>query len=85
MEHLSQEQWREYEEQGYLRLGRTVSAGDLAALQRRIDEIMLGTADIDYDRLMMQRDTDTGVYSDLEPQTLGHKGPSRDYRKMEGY
>lgn len=84
MENLTQDQWLEYEALGYLRLGATIAPDDLTALQRRIDEIMMGTARLDYDALMMQRDTDTGAYADLGPQTLGHKGPSLDYRKMEG-
>ena len=76
MEKLSEEQWLEYKDRGYLRLGETVAAADLAALQGRIDAIMMGTADLDYDRMMMQRDSDTGVYADLGPQTRGHKGPT---------
>lgn len=38
---LSDEQWRLYEQQGYLRLGLILDASELAALQQRIDSIML--------------------------------------------
>jgi phytanoyl-CoA hydroxylase len=81
---LTENQWAEYKEQGFLRLGPTVAQEELMALQRRIDEIMLGTAPLDYDRMMLQLDTETGEYSDMLPQTPGHKGPSLNYRKIEG-
>jgi ectoine hydroxylase-related dioxygenase (phytanoyl-CoA dioxygenase family) len=45
---------------------------------------MLGEADVDYDRLMMQLDSLTGEPGDLGEQTLGFKGPSLAYRKIEG-
>jgi hypothetical protein len=45
---------------------------------------MLGTAEMDYDRLMMQLDSTTGDYNDLGEQTLGFKGASLAYRKIEG-
>lgn len=41
---IANRQWQSYEEQGYLRLGRVLSDADLAGLQRRMDEIMLGRA-----------------------------------------
>jgi hypothetical protein len=39
---LSEEQWRDYANQGYVRLGRVLGELELAALQQRIDAIMLG-------------------------------------------
>ncbi len=45
---------------------------------------MLGEADVDYGRLMMQLDSPSGEPSDLGEQTLGFKGPSLVYRKIEG-
>jgi len=45
---------------------------------------MLGRADVEYDRLMMQLDSLTGEAADLGEQTLGFKGPSLAYRKIEG-
>ena len=75
-------QWKEYEELGYLKLGRIEDA-QLRKLQDRIDEIMLGKANINYDKLLMQLDSTTGVYEDAGEQTLGFKGATLDYRKIQ--
>jgi hypothetical protein len=83
MTHITPEQWAFYDEQGYLKLGRLLDESELAALQRRIDDIMLGRATIDYSRIMMQLDSDTGRYEDQPPQTLGHKGATLAYRKIQ--
>lgn len=80
---ITDAQWRQFEEDGYLVLGKILSDEDLAALQRRIDEIMLGTADIDYGQLLMQLDGKTGEYADLGEQSLGHKGATLAYRKIQ--
>ena len=77
-------EWEFFQEQGYLPLGRVLTDQALARLQGRIDEIMLGRASINYDRLMMQLDSDTGHYSDLSDQTSGHKGSTIGYRKIQG-
>ncbi len=71
-----------FHRQGYLRLGRVLDAAALAALQQRIDRIMLG--EVRHPGLMMQLDSTTGAYGDLGEQTLGFKGPSLAYRKIEG-
>ena len=52
-------------------------------LQQEIDAIMLGTADVPYESIMMQLDSTTGSYADMGAQTLGHKGPSLNYRKIQ--
>jgi hypothetical protein len=57
---------------------------DLRQLQDRIDAIMLGEADVDYGGLMMQLDSPRGDPGDLGEQTVGFKGPSLGYRKIEG-
>lgn len=80
---VSDAQWRQYERDGYLRLGRVLDATDLAALQRRIDEIMLGEAAIDYDRMLMQLDSSSGRYDEMPPQSKGFKGPTLNYRKIQ--
>ena len=67
-----------------MRLGRLLDDAPLRRLQDRVDSIMLGRAEIDYDRLMMQLDSTRGDYGDLGEQTLGFKGPSLAYRKIEG-
>ncbi|MCB9149628.1 MAG: phytanoyl-CoA dioxygenase family protein [Caldilineaceae bacterium] len=83
MNQISPTQWTQYEEQGYLHLGRVLDDQELHALQQRIDEIMLGTAPLDYDRMLMQLDSTTGDYKDMPPQTNGHKGATLNYRKIQ--
>ena len=72
--------WVRFEVDGFLRLGRTLDDAGLAALQRRIDDIMLGV--VRDDGLMMQQDLG-GDYGAMAPMTLGFKGPSLNYRKIE--
>jgi len=80
---ISDEQWQQYERDGYLRLGRVLAPEELGALSRRIDEIMLGEAAIDYDRMLMQLDSSSGQYGDMPPQSNGHKGATLNYRKIQ--
>src|SRR5580692_1460662 len=79
---INDQQWQEYQELGYLKIGR-LEAEQLRKLQDRIDAIMLGKADIDYDRLLMQLDSATGAYEDAGEQTMGFKGATLDYRKIQ--
>jgi len=79
---LTDTEWQTYRREGWLRLGR-IDAQELQALQERIDAIMLGEADIDYDRVLMQLDSDGGDYGSLGAQTRGHKGRSLNYRKIQ--
>ena len=83
-ETLTDQQWQTFEERGYVRLGELVSNGELHALQRRIDEIMMGTAAVPYDRVIMQLDSTTGDPKDNPKQTKGHKGATLAYRKIQG-
>lgn len=76
-------QWAEYETNGYLKLGKLLDDSGVEVLRQRIDDIMLGRAEIDYDRIMMQLDSSSGAYGDAGPQSLGHKGATLDYRKIE--
>lgn len=80
---VSDAQWQQYEQDGYLRLGRVLSEEELAALQQRIDEIMLGEAKIDYDRMLMQLDSSSGQYGEMPPQSKGFKGATLAYRKIQ--
>lgn len=80
-EALTAQQWEFYEEHGYVRLGKMLSDVELAALQRRIDDIMLRKADIDYAKLMMQREADEA--NGQTEQTLGSKGATLNYRKIQ--
>ncbi len=80
---ISTEQWMRFENDGFLRLGRILNDSDLAGLQQRIDDIMLGTAPVDYARMLMQLDSTTGRYQDAGVQTKGHKGATLGYRKIQ--
>jgi phytanoyl-CoA hydroxylase len=80
---LTDEQWSQYDRDGYLHLGPVLSDTDLHALQQRIDDIMLGKAPMDYDRILMQLDSDSGKYEDAGAQSRGHKGATLNYRKIQ--
>jgi hypothetical protein len=73
---ITASQWGFYEENGYLKLGPVLNPSDVEALCGRIDDIMMGRAEVDYDRLLMQLDGQT-------EQTLGSKGPTLGYRKIQ--
>ena len=83
LQELSYAQWQEYEREGFLRLGRCLTDDELAAMQQRMDDIMLGTAPVDYDRMMMQLDRIPGKTDEPGPGTKGHKGPTLFYRKIQ--
>lgn len=76
-EFISDEQWSTYLDDGYLNLGQLLTDDELKALQQRIDDIMLGTADVDYDRMLLQLD---GAGT---KQTKGFKGATLEYRKIQ--
>src|SRR5450432_2813316 len=80
---ISDTDWKFYQDNGYLRLGKVLSDAELDALRRRIDDIMLGRAELDYNRLLMQLDSDSGKYEDAGEQSRGHKGASLSYRKIQ--
>src|SRR5436190_25276 len=80
---LTPHQWSSYERDGYLRLGRLLDPVDLMALQQRIDDIMLGKAQVDYSHMLMQLDSDSGKYEDAGAQTTGFKGATLNYRKIQ--
>lgn len=81
--YISDEQWMQYHREGYLKLGKVPGDTEFEALQQRMDDIMLGTAPLDFDKIMMQLDSDTGDYGNMKPMTFGHKGPTLNYRKIE--
>ena len=80
-EQLTDDELETFRRDGYVRLGRVVDDDELAALQQRIDQIMLG--EVRYDGMMMQLDSESGDYADLPAQTRGFKGPSLAYRKIQ--
>jgi phytanoyl-CoA hydroxylase len=84
MSSITDEQWWQYQQDGYLKLGPVLDATDLTALQERIDAIMLGTAEVDYSNMLMQLDSDSGVYGEMPAQTVGFKHATLNYRKIQG-
>ncbi|MBM3280334.1 MAG: hypothetical protein FJY95_19980, partial [Candidatus Handelsmanbacteria bacterium] len=80
---LSQAELAQFHEQGFVRLGQVTRPEQIAALGQRIDEIMLGQAPIDYERIMMQLDRVAGDDSGPGPQSKGHKGVTLAYRKIQ--
>jgi polysaccharide pyruvyl transferase WcaK-like protein len=78
---LSADQWQQFENNGYLRLGRVLDEPQLAALRTRIDDIMLGR--VRYPSLQTQLDTG-GRYEDLPDPQPGLVEATLDYRKMQG-
>lgn len=80
---LSEEEWKHYEEEGYVVIRGFLEPEDLRALQQRIDDIMLGKAEAPYERMLMQLDSETGAYEDAGQQTKGHKGATLNYRKIQ--
>lgn len=83
MDLMSKSQWDEFDTEGYLLLGQIASDELLGAMQHRIDEIMLGKANVDYARMLMQLDSTDGAYESAGEQTRGFKGGTLSYRKIE--
>ena len=82
-EQISSEEWQDFERDGFLRLGQVVSDDEVQALQTRMDDIMMGRADVDYERMMMQLDRVDGADSSPGPQSCGFKGATLAYRKIQ--
>lgn len=83
MNFLTPEQWANYDRDGFLRLGPVLQPNELEALQTRIDDIMMGRADLDYNQLLMQLDSPDGKYENAGAQSNGHKGATLAYRKIQ--
>ena len=81
-QHITDAQWEHFWENGYVRIGQVASDAELADLQQRMDDIMLGKAPLDYDKIMMQLDREPGKNSP-GPQSRGHKGATLLYRKIQ--
>jgi len=83
IQQLSETQWQTYQREGYLRLGKCLTDKELADLQQRMDEIMLGKAALDYDHTFMQLDSIPGVSDEAGVGGSGHKGATLRYRKIQ--
>lgn len=78
---LANDKWWQFEEQGYLRLGSVLDTSQLAALQQRMDDIMLGR--IRNPSLQFQLDTG-GRYEDLPDAVAEPSAVTLAYRKVQG-
>jgi phytanoyl-CoA hydroxylase len=77
LEAVTEAQWHEFDANGVVSLGVALNPAELACLSERLDAIMLRkVSDVDFDRLLMQRE---GSH-----QSRGHKGPTLQYRKIQG-
>ena len=83
IQEIGENEWKEFQDEGYLRLGKQVSQSELNDLAQRIDDIMLGKAPIDYDRIDMQLDSNPENPQTPGPQSKGHKGATLSYRKIQ--
>jgi hypothetical protein len=78
---------RDFQEEGYVRLGRVASDEELERLSTRIDQIMDG--EVRYDGLLMQLDPSAHPEDSQERRsgvklsTPGFKGATRAYRKIQ--
>ena len=68
---------RQFMDQGYVRLGHVLAPDDLAALQQRIDDIMLGRVHYPNMRLQLAGDYNAG------PRIVGNTQPTLDYRRID--
>ena len=78
----SDEHHAHFEEHGYVRLGKVLDDAELAELQQRIDEIMLG--EIPYPEMEFQLDGEDADYAKMPTVSPGHKGTTLQYRKIMG-
>ncbi|MEE2753042.1 MAG: phytanoyl-CoA dioxygenase family protein [Candidatus Latescibacterota bacterium] len=65
--------------EGYLRLGNLLTPNELAALQQRIDDIMLGT--VRYENMRFQINPETPA--DKAVRTLGNQKSTLAYRRID--
>ena len=89
---LTPSQWADYERDGFVVLRGVLSAGEVGALNARVDALMDGAVTYG-DALLMQLDPSAAGGGGREAdyaaagtatagQTVGFKGPSRAYRKI---
>lgn len=71
-----------YENQGFAKIGKVIDERQIVILRNRLEQIMLGEADVPYEDMIMQLDSPTGLYEDAGAQTFGWKGSTLQYRKI---
>lgn len=78
---MKEADWRAWQNDGYLRLGRIADLSVLQQLRSRIDALMLG--EVPTEGIYFQLDSDTGNYSDLKFSDGKWTIPTLAYRKIE--
>ncbi len=78
---LTTAQREQWERDGYVMLGQVADDAQLAALQERIDALMLGTAP--NEQIWFQLDSESGEYGDLKFGSGRWEVPTLNYRKIE--
>lgn len=84
--HITTNQWNHFDEYGWVVLPSNqvfTDPNEFQEIQATIDAIQMGQAEVPYDKMMMQLDSTTGKYEDSGAQTLGHKGATLRYRKIQ--
>ena len=79
---ITAKQWQHFDREELLHLGQITTEQQLVDMQQRINDIMLGLASINYDRLLMQLDREPGT-GKPGPQTTRHKEATLSYRKIQ--
>jgi len=75
-------QLNEFNEQGFIKLGKVIPDADFEKLRQRTDDVTQGR--VEYPGMFFQLDGSTAEYSSV-PQGGGFQGPSDNYRKIEGW
>jgi phytanoyl-CoA hydroxylase len=78
---VTEAEWQQLEEVGYVRLGVVASETQIDALCERINQIMLG--DIRYERMQMQLCPSASDDREMVDFSQNHKGSSLKYRKIQ--
>ncbi len=52
-QYITEAQWQHFENEGYVGIGQVTNDQMLATIQQRMDDIMLGKAPLEYNKIMM--------------------------------
>ena len=78
---LTEKQFRQFHEEGYISLGQVASDAEIEGLRTRMDDIMMGR--VLYEGMYFQLDSETGAYGDVKGGGRKFLGPSVNYRKIQ--
>ncbi len=78
---LTDQQWSDYQRDGFLYLGPLLTSDEVAALCARVDDLALGR--LLNPAIAMQLDTG-GAYEELPPAVSGFSEATLSYRKLQG-